>query len=106
LHPKVHEVVLPLVDEICEVFEADAFHAGMDEVFYIGESQCPRCSGKDKAELFAGEVRLIHDHLHERKRQLWIWGDRLLDGKATGLGEWKPASTTPTVPLISSPRTS
>ncbi len=89
LHPKVHEVVLPLVDEICEVFEADAFHAGMDEVFYIGESRCPRCSGKDKAELFAGEVRLIHDHLHEKSRQLWIWGDRLLDGKATGLGEWE-----------------
>jgi len=89
LHPKVHEVVLPLVDEICEVFEADAFHAGMDEVFYIGESRCPRCSGKDKAELFAGEVRLIHDHLHEKSRHLWIWGDRLLDGKATGLGEWE-----------------
>src|SRR6266478_7489804 len=92
LHPKVHEVVLPLVDEICEVFEADAFHAGMDEVFYIGESRCPRCSGKDKAELFAGEVRLIHDHLQAKNRQLWIWGDRLLDGKVTGLGEWE-AST-------------
>jgi len=89
LHPKVHDVVLPLVDEICEVFEADAFHAGMDEVFYIGESQCPRCGGKDKAELFAGEVKLIHDHLEAKSRQLWIWGDRLLDGKATGLGEWE-----------------
>src|SRR6266404_4902244 len=89
LHPKVHDVVLPLVDEICEIFEADAFHAGMDEVFYIGESQCPRCAGKDKAELFAGEVRLIHDHLQAKSRQLWIWGDRLLDGNATGLGEWE-----------------
>jgi hypothetical protein len=89
LHPKVHEVVLPLVDEICTIFETDAFHAGMDEVFYIGESQCPRCGGKDKAELFAGEVKRIRDHLHARNRQLWIWGDRLLDGRATGLGEWE-----------------
>ena len=95
LHPKVHDVVLPLVDEICEVFEADAFHAGMDEVFYIGESQCPRCGGKDKAELFAGEVKLIRDHLEAKSRQLWIWGDRLLDGKTTGLGEWE-ASTNDT----------
>ncbi|MCX6254731.1 MAG: family 20 glycosylhydrolase [Bacteroidia bacterium] len=89
LHPDVHKVVFALIDEICDVFEADAFHAGMDEVFYIGEPQCPRCSGRDKAELFAGEVRTIHDHLAIKGRKLWIWGDRLLDGKTTGLGEWE-----------------
>jgi hypothetical protein len=89
LHPKVHEVVFALVDEICDVFETDAFHAGMDEVFYIGEAKCPRCGGKDPAELFAGEVKLIRDHLREKGRSLWLWGDRLLDGKATGLGEWE-----------------
>jgi hypothetical protein len=89
LHPGVHKVVFELVDEICEVFEADAFHAGMDEVFYIGEDQCPRCSGRDKAELFAGEVTLIRNHLAEKGRRLWIWGDRLIDGKTTGLGEWE-----------------
>ena len=89
LHPKVHDVVFALIDELCDVFEADAFHAGMDEVFYIGADQCPRCSGHDKAELFAGEVRQIHDRLSKRDRRLWIWGDRLLDGKTTGLGEWE-----------------
>jgi hypothetical protein len=89
LHPDVHKVVFEIVDEICDAFEADAFHAGMDEVFYIGEKQCPRCSGRDKAELFAGEVRLIRDHLAMADRKLWIWGDRLLDGKTTGLGEWE-----------------
>jgi len=89
LHPDVHRVVFALVDEICNVFETDAFHAGMDEVFYIGEKQCPRCSGRDKAELFAGEVRTIRDHLALTGRQLWIWGDRLIDGKTTGIGEWE-----------------
>ncbi len=89
LHPDLHNIVFALVDEICEAFESDAFHAGMDEVFYIGEDQCPRCSGKDKAELFAGEVNLIRNHLALNKRQLWIWGDRLLDGKTTGLGMWE-----------------
>ena len=89
LHPDVHKVVFAIIDEICDVFETDAFHAGMDEVFYIGEPQCPRCSGRDKAELFAGEVRTIRDHLALKGRQLWIWGDRLLDGKTTGLGEWE-----------------
>jgi hypothetical protein len=89
LNPDVHAIVFDIVDEICGVFESDAFHAGMDEVFYIGEPQCPRCSGRDKAELFAGEVRTIRDHLALKNRKLWIWGDRLLDGKTTGLGEWE-----------------
>jgi hypothetical protein len=89
LHPGVHEVVFALVDELLEVFEASDFHAGMDEVFYIGEEECPRCSGRDKAELFAGEVWQIRNHLASNHRNLWIWGDRLLDGKTTGLGMWE-----------------
>ncbi|QHT68921.1 family 20 glycosylhydrolase [Rhodocytophaga rosea] len=89
LHPGVHKVVFALVDEITEVFETNAFHAGMDEVFYIGDDKCPRCSGRDKAELFAGEVRKIRDHLATKNRELWIWGDRLIDGKTTGLGIWE-----------------
>ena len=89
LHPEVHKIVFALVDEICDAFEADAFHAGMDEVFYIGDDKCPRCSGKDKADLFAGEVNLIRNHLALKNRQLWIWGDRLIDGKTTGMGMWE-----------------
>ena len=89
LHPDVHKIVFELVDEICDVFETDAFHAGMDEVFYIGDDKCPRCAGRDKAELFAGEVTRIQHHLAAKKRELWIWGDRLLDGRTTGLGMWE-----------------
>lgn len=89
LHPEVHAVVFDLVDEICEVFETDAFHAGLDEVFYIGHKDCPRCYGHDKAELFAGEVTKIRDHLNKSGRELWMWGDRLIDGKTTGIGLWE-----------------
>ncbi len=89
LHPEVHKVVFALVDEIMEVFEADAFHAGLDEVFYIGEDECPRCSGRDKAELFAGEVTKIRNHLADNGWELWMWGDRLIDGKTTGIGMWE-----------------
>lgn len=89
LHPGVHKVVFELVDEICDVFEANAFHAGMDEVFYLGDDKCPRCQGRDKAELYAGEVRTIRDHLALKNRELWMWGDRLIDGKATGYGMWE-----------------
>jgi N-acetyl-beta-hexosaminidase len=89
LYPGLHKILFDVIDEICDAFESDAFHAGMDEVFYIGEKKCPRCGGHDPAELFADEVRRIHDHLKENGKQLWIWGDRLLDGKTTGLGEWE-----------------
>jgi hypothetical protein len=91
-HPEVHGVVFALVDELCDAFGATSFHAGLDEVFYIGEDRCPRCGGRDKAQLFADEVTLIRNHLHERGRRMWMWGDRLLDGETTGLGEWE-AST-------------
>jgi hypothetical protein len=89
LHPDLHKVIFDLVDEICDAFGSDAFHAGMDEVFYIGHDSCPRCSGHDKAELFAGEVTVIRNHLAEKNRQLMIWGDRLIDGKTTGMGMWE-----------------
>jgi hypothetical protein len=89
LHPDVHKVVFALIDEICDAFKTNAFHAGMDEVFYIGDDKCPRCGGRDKAELFAGEVTKIRNHLASKNRELWIWGDRLIDGKATGMGMWE-----------------
>lgn len=89
LHPQVHKIVFDLVDEICEAFKTDAFHAGMDEVFYLGSNNCPRCKGKDKSVLFAGEVNKIQEHLKTKNRQLWIWGDRLINGRETGIGMWE-----------------
>lgn len=103
LHPEVHAVVFDLVDEICSVFETDAFHAGMDEVFYLADKNCPRCSGKDPARLFAGEVNRVAEHLGKKGRQLWIWGDRLLDGRQTGLGMWEASynNTASAIDLVS-----
>lgn len=89
LYPGIHKVIFDLIDELCDAFDADTFHGGMDEVFYIGEDKCPRCGGRDKAELFANEVNTIDNHLAQKGRHLWIWGDRLIDGKTTGIGEWE-----------------
>jgi len=88
-HPDVHRVVFDLLGEIAEVCETDTIHVGMDEVFLIGEDACPRCRGRDKAELFAQEVRTLHDFLAGRNLKLWMWGDRFLDGRTTGLGKWE-----------------
>ena len=102
LHPDVHKIMYALIDELMDVFEATDFHGGMDEVFYIANEKCPRCAGKNPAELFAGEVTKAQNHLAEKNRKLWIWGDRLIDGKETGIGMWEAATndTAPAIDLI------
>ncbi len=62
---------------------------GWTRYFILVRSSAPGVLDMDKAELFAGEVRKIRDHLAENGRVLWIWGDRLIDGKTTGMGEWE-----------------
>ncbi len=98
-HPGVHAVVFDLIDEVMNVTGATDFHAGMDEVFLLGEDVCPQCKGANKAELFAGEVKALRDHLALKGRTLWIWGDRLIDGNVTGIGKWE-ASVNDTAPAI------
>jgi len=100
LHPDINPIIFALYDELIEVFEADALHVGMDEVFLIGSEFCSRCKGKDPAELFSKAVNDIYQHLvKERGVEVLIWGDRFLDGAATGYGEWE-ASLNKTYPAI------
>ena len=89
LHPDVHKIVFDLMDELADVCQADAVHVGMDEVFILADVDCPRCKSRNRAELFAQEVRTLHDHLLAKQREMWMWGDRFLDGNVTGLGEWE-----------------
>ncbi|MBS1872548.1 MAG: family 20 glycosylhydrolase [Acidobacteria bacterium] len=99
LHPRLHAVLFDLIDELVDAAGADAFHAGMDEVFLLGEADCPRCRGKNRAELFAGEVQAVHDHLAARGKEMWMWGDRFIDGVETGIGKWE-ASENQTEPAL------
>jgi len=89
LHPELHKIVFDLMDELADACEADAVHVGMDEVFILADPDCPRCKSRSKAELFAQEVRTLHDHLLTQNREMWMWGDRFLDGTVTGLGKWE-----------------
>ena len=89
LHPKVHEVLFALMDELAEAFEARQFHVGMDEVFLIAEEKCPRCRGKDAGQLFADEVTALHDHLAAKGRTMWMWGDRFINSEQFPTGLWE-----------------
>ncbi len=100
LHPEVNPIIFSLMDELIDAFQADALHVGMDEVFLIGEDACPRCKGKDKAELFAKAVNDYHKHLVEEKKiEMLMWGDRLIDTNKFHMGKWE-ASENGTAPAI------
>lgn len=86
---KIYDYIFPMLDEVISVFETDVVHIGIDEVFEIGEDSCPRCKGKNKAELFANTVKKIYDHLSEQGIETMMWGDRLLDAEKLGYNMWE-----------------
>ena len=100
LAPGLHEIVFDLIDELADACESDAVHCGMDEVFIIADPNCPRCRGKDPAQLFADEVIRFHDHLKSKGRTMWMWGDRFIDANANeGIGKWE-GSIVGTAPAV------
>ncbi|MHC4569743.1 MAG: family 20 glycosylhydrolase [Planctomycetota bacterium] len=93
LHPQVNKIIFELMDELIEVFEADAMHVGMDEVFLIGDDDCPRCQGKSKAKLLARALSDYHKHLvGKHKIEMLMWGDRLIDASKYSFGKWEASA--------------
>lgn len=85
----IWQYVFPMMDELIDVFGAQALHVGLDEVFDIGEDCCDRCRGKNKAELLARTVKILHDHCTEKGVDMMMWGDRLLDSRKLGMQMWE-----------------
>lgn len=89
-NPRVNQIIFPMIDEIVDAFNADGIHVGMDEIFLLGDSTSPNTLGKDPAKLFAQVVNEFHDHfVKENGKELYIWGDRLIDGNVHKYGEWE-----------------
>ena len=90
------------MDELIDACQSEYFHIGIDEVFVIASDKCPRCKGKDPAELFAKAINDLHGHLKERGQTMMLWGDRLLDAEETGYGIWEAAGngTAPAIEKI------
>lgn len=87
-NPQIMPVVLDMIDELIDAFEALEFHCGMDETFYIGK--CEKCRDTPPSELFARVARELHTHITEKRGvQMLIWGDRLLDAGQFGYSEWE-----------------
>jgi hypothetical protein len=104
-HPQVNGIVFELMDELLEAFQADALHVGLDEVFLIASPYCPRCRGADSGEIFADAVNAYYDFLvRQRRVEMLMWGDRLLDDALMGYGEWEAAQNGTHTALARIPR--
>ena len=87
--PNLNEIIFSLLDEMVDGFEADAIHVGLDEVYLLGASDCPRCAGKNPGELFAAQVNALHTHLvRQKKLQMLMWADRVIGTKFQGWSKY------------------
>lgn len=90
LNPRVLEIVLPMMAELISAFQADALHVGLDEVFLLGCEQSPSTSGQNPAFLFSKVINDLHTFLvGEKKVEMLMWGDRLLNGEDFSYDEWE-----------------
>jgi len=95
--PGLTNIVFSLIDEMIAGFDADAFHVGMDEVYFIASDKCARCQGDDPAKTFARVVNELHRHLvgerkvGERKVEMLMWADRVIGVKYQGGSQYDHA---------------
>jgi hypothetical protein len=91
-NPRVYEIVFPLIDEIIDAFDADAFHVGMDEVFLMTKPEAPSTKDKNPADVYAKVVNDMYAHIvKKRGRTMLMWGDRFIDAAVHDYGEWESA---------------
>ncbi|MBN1903099.1 family 20 glycosylhydrolase [Candidatus Sumerlaeota bacterium] len=101
LHPKTNEIVFDLFTELIVAFEAKEFHVGMDEAFLIANEGCPRCRGKNPAEIYARAINDYYDFLVTKNNlTMMMWGDRLIDRKLIDYGGDYECSSIGTAPAI------
>lgn len=83
VHPRTRQIVGDLLDEVCDLFDDERVHVGLDEVNF-GDHPLTRQALKTRSasELFADHVNFLHERLTRRGRRLMMWGDRLLKDDA------------------------
>lgn len=75
--PRSYELLFDVIDEVLEVFAPKSVHIGHDE--WYSAAMCPRCRGRDAAELLAGDVSRIYGYLKGKGVAVEMAADKLLD---------------------------
>jgi len=79
-NPKSYELLFDVLDEYLDVIKPKVVHVGHDEWRIPVPTTCERCAGQDARELYAADLKKIHDHLAARNVGTAIWGDHLIEG--------------------------
>ncbi|AUS96058.1 beta-N-acetylhexosaminidase [Clostridium thermosuccinogenes] len=75
-NPKSYALLFDILDEVIEVFKPSVINIGHDEYYSIGI--CENCKDRKAEDIFAEDIRKIHDYLSKRGIRTMIWGDKLL----------------------------
>lgn len=75
-HPNTYPLVFDILEEVIEVFEPTMINIGHDE--YYSPAICPRCRDTRPDDLFAADIKKIHDFLAEKGIRTAMWGEKLL----------------------------
>ncbi len=90
MNPRVNQIVFALIDEIVSAFDVDGIHLGMDEIFLIDKPEAKSTNKLPPGEVFAKVINDFHDYFTKKKGiELFIWGDRLIDGSKIKHGAWE-----------------
>lgn len=76
-HPDVYPIVFDILDEVIDVFHPTVINIGHDEFYNF--CLCDRCKDKDPAQLFADDIRKIHDYLEKYQIETMIWSEKLIN---------------------------
>jgi len=92
-NPKSYELLFDVYGEYLDVIKPKMVHIGHDEWWGAPLGVCPLCRGKDYSELYAGDVKKLHDYFAQRGIKIAMWGDFLLES-VRGKGPQERKSST------------
>lgn len=76
LNEDYYRILFDIIDEVTEVIQPKEYvHMGHDEVYQIGI--CPKCRGKNPADLLALHINRVHDYLAQKGYKMMMWADML-----------------------------
>ncbi len=78
LKPEIYKIYFDVLDEYIDVIHPTMIHVGHDE-WRMEKDICLLCKGKDYGELYANDLKKIHDYLAGKGIKTAIWGDHLLE---------------------------
>jgi len=78
LQPEIYKIYFDVLDEYIDVIHPTMVHVGHDE-WRMEKDECELCRGKDYGELFANDLKKIHDYLAGKGIATAMWGDHLLE---------------------------